>query len=50
LAIVKHIVNRHRGQLAIDSVEGKGSTFSVWLPITIDKPPELPPRPAAPET
>ena len=32
LAIVKHIVNRHRGLLSIESVEGKGSTFSVWLP------------------
>jgi two-component system phosphate regulon sensor histidine kinase PhoR len=33
LAIVKHIVNRHRGHLLIDSEEGKGSTFSVWLPV-----------------
>jgi two-component system phosphate regulon sensor histidine kinase PhoR len=32
LAIVKHIVNRHRGVLGIESEEGKGSTFSVWLP------------------
>jgi two-component system phosphate regulon sensor histidine kinase PhoR len=32
LAIVKHIVSRHRGRLAIDSEEGKGATFSVWLP------------------
>lgn len=34
LAIVKHIVNRHRGALTIDSVEGKGSTFTVSLPIS----------------
>ncbi|HUN49581.1 MAG TPA: ATP-binding protein [Candidatus Sulfotelmatobacter sp.] len=33
LAIVKHIVNRHRGSLTIDSVEGEGSTFTVFLPI-----------------
>ncbi len=33
LAIVKHIVNHHRGQLAIDSEEGKGATFLVWLPL-----------------
>jgi two-component system phosphate regulon sensor histidine kinase PhoR len=46
LAIVKHIVNRHRGQLVIDSAEGKGSTFSVWLPVSGDKPAE-PPRTAA---
>ena len=33
LAIVKHIVNRHRGRLQISSVQGKGSTFSVILPV-----------------
>jgi len=33
LAICKHIINRHRGHLAIDSVEGEGSTFTVSLPI-----------------
>ncbi|HZH27366.1 MAG TPA: ATP-binding protein [Azospirillaceae bacterium] len=32
LAIVKHIVNRHRGRLVIESVEGQGSTFTVYLP------------------
>jgi two-component system, OmpR family, phosphate regulon sensor histidine kinase PhoR len=34
LAIVKHIVNRHRGQLLIESEVGKGTTVSVWLPLT----------------
>lgn len=33
LAIVKHIVHRHRGAMTIDSVVGKGSVFSVYLPI-----------------
>ena len=33
LAIVKHVVNRHRGGLVIDSVEGRGTTFTVWLPV-----------------
>lgn len=33
LAIVKHIVHRHRGTLLIDSVVGKGSVFSVYLPL-----------------
>ncbi len=33
LAIVKHIVNRHRGRLRIDSQMGKGSKFSVILPL-----------------
>jgi two-component system phosphate regulon sensor histidine kinase PhoR len=37
LAIVKHIVNRHRGQLLIESEEGRGSTFSVWLPLTVER-------------
>lgn len=34
LAIVKHIVQRHRGRLVIESHLGKGSTFSVLLPMT----------------
>ena len=33
LAIVKHIVNRHRGRFRVDSEKGKGSTFSVILPL-----------------
>lgn len=33
LAIVKHIVNRHRGRLHIDSERGKGSTFTILLPL-----------------
>ena len=32
LAIVKHIVGRHAGRLQIESIEGKGSLFKVWLP------------------
>ncbi len=34
LAIVKHIVNRHRGRLVVKSEVGKGSQFSVYLPVT----------------
>lgn len=34
LAIVKHIVQRHRGRLHIESALGKGSTFTVILPIS----------------
>jgi len=33
LAIVKHVINRHRGRLVIDSVEGQGTSFTVWLPV-----------------
>jgi two-component system, OmpR family, phosphate regulon sensor histidine kinase PhoR len=32
LALVKHILNRHRGRLSIDSVPGAGATFTVHLP------------------
>ena len=32
LAIVKHIVNHHRGALAIDSTVDEGSSFTVHLP------------------
>jgi two-component system phosphate regulon sensor histidine kinase PhoR len=32
LAIAKHIVNRHRGRLRIESEVGKGSRFTVVLP------------------
>jgi two-component system, OmpR family, phosphate regulon sensor histidine kinase PhoR len=33
LAIVKHVVNRHRGRLDIQSAPGKGSVFTVTLPV-----------------
>ena len=34
LAICKHIVNRHRGRIEIESKPGEGSRFTVWLPLT----------------
>ena len=37
LAIVKHIVNRHRGRLSISSEVGKGSEFTVLLPLAEDE-------------
>jgi two-component system phosphate regulon sensor histidine kinase PhoR len=33
LALVKHILNRHRGKLAIESVLGHGATFTARLPL-----------------
>lgn len=33
LSIVKHIINRHRGTLNIESQLGQGSTFTVLLPM-----------------
>ncbi len=40
LALVKHILNRHRGRLSIASVPGAGATFTVHLP-TATPPPAL---------
>jgi two-component system phosphate regulon sensor histidine kinase PhoR len=36
LAIVKHVLNRHQGAMVIESEVGKGSIFSVYLPIYED--------------
>jgi two-component system phosphate regulon sensor histidine kinase PhoR len=33
LAIVKHVVSRHRGHLQIDSELGKGTAIAVYLPV-----------------
>lgn len=33
LAIVKHIANAHRGQAAVESTPGEGSTFSIIIPV-----------------
>ena len=33
LAIVKHIVQAHAGTVSVDSISGKGSTFTIHLPI-----------------
>lgn len=40
LALVKHILARHRGHLSIDSVEGRGSTFVATVPLLDPKRPE----------
>jgi two-component system, OmpR family, phosphate regulon sensor histidine kinase PhoR len=38
LALVKHILNRHRGRLSIESKLGAGATFTIYLP-TVTSPP-----------
>jgi two-component system phosphate regulon sensor histidine kinase PhoR len=38
LALVKHILNRHRGRLSIVSAPGEGATFTVHLPIVMPRP------------
>jgi two-component system phosphate regulon sensor histidine kinase PhoR len=37
LALVKHILNRHRGRLLIESRFGEGATFTVCLPLLADE-------------
>lgn len=32
LSIVKHILNRHRGDLSVRSTPGDGASFTAWLP------------------
>jgi two-component system phosphate regulon sensor histidine kinase PhoR len=39
LAIAKHIVRRHQGHLAIASEVGRGSSFTVYLPVAGKSPP-----------
>jgi two-component system phosphate regulon sensor histidine kinase PhoR len=34
LALVKHILNRHRGRLTIESKAGEGATFTVRIPLS----------------
>lgn len=34
LAIAKHVIEAHRGKITVQSTEGKGSTFSIFLPLT----------------
>jgi PAS domain S-box-containing protein len=36
LYVVKEIVTRHGGRIDVASVEGQGSTFTVWLPLRED--------------
>jgi len=33
LSVVYGIVKKHHGRIDVASEEGKGSTFTVWLPI-----------------
>jgi two-component system phosphate regulon sensor histidine kinase PhoR len=42
LALVKHILTRHRGRLAIESVLGHGATFTARLPVIAANPSALP--------
>lgn len=35
LAIVKNIIDQHQGNIAVDSLAGHGTTFTILLPVTI---------------
>lgn len=35
LSIAKEIIDRHRGQIQVESVEGQGTTFTIILPLAI---------------
>ena len=37
LAIVKRIIEEHGGSMSIESIEGKGTTFEIELPIKNEK-------------
>lgn len=47
LAIAKSVVEAHNGKLTVESQLGKGSTFTIWLPLnahsTAKAEPEMPP-------
>jgi len=33
LAIAREIINRHNGEITVESIPNEGSTFTVWLPV-----------------
>ena len=45
LSIVKHIVEAHHGQVRVESQDGRGSTFTILLPVQPVATPDTPPSP-----
>jgi signal transduction histidine kinase len=44
LSIAHWIVEKHGGRIEVDSKEGQGTTFCIWLPLMSDQPSEVSPR------
>jgi signal transduction histidine kinase/ActR/RegA family two-component response regulator len=42
LALVRQLVRRHRGRVRVESREGEGATFTVWIPLQQPRTPEGP--------
>jgi PAS domain S-box-containing protein len=32
-----NVIHNHGGSISVDSIEGKGTTFAVWLPVALDR-------------
>nr|MBF0220993.1 PAS domain S-box protein [Desulfobulbaceae bacterium] len=41
LAICHSIINKHNGYISVDSLPGKGTTFNVYLPVSVTPPAQL---------
>lgn len=38
LAVVKRIIEDHHGEVEVTSIQGRGATFTLWLPVRLDNP------------
>ena len=43
LAVVKSVVNAHKGQLGVTNLDGRGACFTMTLPITVKPSPSFSP-------